>query len=121
MKNTWPELVGKTVDQAKALLAEVRPPCCCGRRCFGHPRCPTTSWPLRSSHICHLWSCARHTGQHALSSGNDNNTAVVPQEAPGYNVQVIPFGYFATEDYRTDRIRIWLGQDELVERPPRIG
>lgn len=46
MKNTWPELVGKTVDQAKALLAEVRPPCYCDRRCFGDPLVPR---PLRRS------------------------------------------------------------------------
>lgn len=43
------------------------------------------------------------------------------QAAPDFTIQVIPFGHFATEEYRSNRIRLWLGEDGKIDRVPRIG
>jgi len=38
-----------------------------------------------------------------------------------YEIQLIDKGSFFTEDYRIDRIRLFLDEDEKVERTPEIG
>jgi hypothetical protein len=41
-------------------------------------------------------------------------------EATGLHVQVIPYGYMTTMEYRTDRVRIWLDASGNVSKPPSI-
>lgn len=51
----------------------------------------------------------------------DEAKAAVEKEAPGFTIQVIGHDMMATADYRCERIRIWLGKDNRVSQPPRVG
>lgn len=75
--------------------------CCCG--CGAVNGQPKAEWP------------------ELVAKTADEARAVLAAEAPGLTVQVLGPDMMATMDYRTDRIRIWLGSDQRVARPPRIG
>lgn len=45
----------------------------------------------------------------------------IKKQKPGFKVEVIPFGSMVTEDYRLDRIRIFVGEDGKVSRTPVVG
>ena len=40
---------------------------------------------------------------------------------PGMTVEVVAFGMMVTMDYREDRIRIFVDEQGLVKKPPRVG
>jgi hypothetical protein len=43
------------------------------------------------------------------------------QEMPAMKVQVVPYGSMVTEDYREDRVRIYLDDQGKVVKAPEIG
>jgi beta-lactam-binding protein with PASTA domain len=47
--------------------------------------------------------------------------AAIEKEDPSLEVQIVPYGHVVTQDYRTDRVRIYLDPEGRVARPPRIG
>jgi hypothetical protein len=47
---------------------------------------------------------------------------VIKQELPrGALVQVLPQGAMVTMDYRLDRVRVFVSEDDRVSAPPMIG
>lgn len=47
--------------------------------------------------------------------------AVLQQEAPGFQIQVIGPDMMATMEWRCDRIRLWLDKQQRVSQAPRVG
>ena len=47
--------------------------------------------------------------------------AAVRRERPDVQVQVMEFLSFGTTDFDEGRVRLWLGEDGRVMRPPRCG
>ncbi|CAI5459469.1 unnamed protein product [Closterium sp. Yama58-4] len=67
--------------------------------------CSKTSWP----------EVVGMTGEAA----RDFIQSAVPQ--CNWYIQIVPFGMMVTMDYRTDRIRIFVNADGIVEAIPVVG
>jgi len=53
--------------------------------------------------------------------GKDANEAESKLKAEGYNIQVLPEGSPTTRDYRIDRVRIFVDDNNKVVEVPRNG
>jgi hypothetical protein len=59
-----------------------------------------------------------------VGASADEAKAVIAREAPGFTIQVLQPGSFATMEWRCNRVRIWLGGSKeapRVSQPPSIG
>lgn len=43
------------------------------------------------------------------------------QDKPNANVQILPEGSMVTKDYRTDRVRVFVDEENRVASVPRVG
>ncbi len=52
---------------------------------------------------------------------NEKAKESILKEHPNLQVYVVPEGAMVTMDYRMDRVRLYVNEEGIVVRPPRVG
>lgn len=47
--------------------------------------------------------------------------ATIERENPSVNAIIVPLGSVVTTDLRSDRVWVWVNEDGIVNRVPKIG
>ncbi|XP_038063304.1 glu S.griseus protease inhibitor-like [Patiria miniata] len=63
----------------------------------------------------------KETWPELVGQTGEEAKAVIEREDPTLEVEIVPYGYAVTADYRTDRVRIYLDAEGRVATPPTIG